>query len=136
MVNKPLVPGFGKIFITSILLLIIGASGLGYIFFFLEPRLGPRWLFFFFLTILSAGTALPVVYLIQRRVAKTYVPAGVMIREALLFAVLVDIITWLQIGRILSDIIVFFLAAGILLIEYFLRLSEKAIFKPDEYIDE
>jgi len=136
MANKPLVPGFGKIFITTILLLVIGAGGLGYIFFFLEPRLGPRWLFFFFLTILSSGTALPLVYLIQRRIAKTYVPAGVLIREALLFAVLIDIIAWLQIGRILSNIIIFFLAAGMVLIEYFLRLSEKAVFKPDEYIDE
>jgi len=136
MANESLVPRFGKIFITTLLLLVIGAGGLGYIFFFLEPRLGPRWLFFFFLTILSSGIALPLVYLVQRRIAKAYVPAGVIVREALLFAILIDIITWLQIGRILSNLIIFFLAAGLILIEYFLRLSEKAVFKPDEYIDE
>lgn len=136
MVKKTYLPPFGKIFITSFLLTVLGGGGLAFIFIFHEPRLGPRWIFFFFLTITSTGIALPAVYLIQRRLAKQYVPSRVIIREALFFAVFVDLTTWLQIGRIISNLIIFLLAGGLVLLEFFLRMSEKATFRADEYEDE
>lgn len=93
-------------------------------------------MFFFFLTISGTGIALPLVYLIQRRIASHYVPPSVLIREALLFGVFLAILAWLQIGRITSDLIILLLAGGLVLFEVFLRMAEKATFKPDEYADD
>jgi hypothetical protein len=98
----------------------------------MEPTLGPRWLFFFFLTLFSTGIALPSAYIIQRRVATQFVPPNVLIREALLFAVFIDLVAWLQLGRIITNLIIFILAVGFILLEFFLRMAEKATFKPDE----
>lgn len=103
-----------------------------FIFLFMEPTLGPRWLFFFFLTSLSSGIALPIVYIIQRRLAKEFVPPNVLIREALFFAIFIDLAAWLQLGRIITNLIIFILAVGFILLEIFLRMAERATFKPDE----
>lgn len=136
MMRKSLVPTFGKLFSTSLILSILGLGGLAFIILFLEPTLGPRWLFFFFLTIAGTGVALPVVYIIQRRIANQYVPPSVIIREALLFGVFLDVLAWLQIGRISNDLITLLLAGGLVIFEVFLRMAEKATFKADEYADE
>ena len=134
--RKSLVPTFGKLFSTSLILSILGLGGLAFIILFMEPTLGPRWLFFFFLTIAGTGAALPVVYIIQRRIANQYVPPSVIIREALLFGVFLDVLAWLQIGRISNDLITLLLAGGLVIFEVFLRMAEKATFKADEYADE
>ncbi len=136
MSAKSYLPPFGKMLITSLLLGLIGFGGLLFIFFTTEPTLGPRWLLFFFLTIAGAGTALPVVYMIQRRTARHYVPAKVILREAILFGVFLDLLIWLQIGRIASNLIVLILAGGLVLLEVFLRMAEKATFRADEYDEE
>ncbi len=136
MAQKTFLPPFSKIFTTSLLLSIIGLSGLAFIFFSLEPTLWPRWLFYFFLTLTGTGLALPVVYLIQRRIAKQYVPAKILIREGLFFGIFLDLLAWLQIGRIASNLVIFLLAGGMILLETFLRMAEKATFRADEYSDE
>lgn len=136
MPAKSYLPSFGKMLVTSLLLGAIGFGGLFFIFLSMEPTLGPRWLFFFFLTIAGAGAALPVVYIIHRRAATQYVPAKVILREAILFGVFLDLLAWLQIGRIASNLIVLILAGGLILLEVFLRMAEKATFNADEYGDE
>ena len=133
---KSYLPPFGKMLVTSLLLGMIGFGGLFFIFLSMEPTLGPRWLFFFFLTIAGAGVALPVVYIIHRRSANQYVPAKVILREAILFGIFLDLWAWLQIGRIASNLIILILAAGLILLEIFLRMAEKATFNADEYGDE
>lgn len=122
--------------VTSLMLGVIGLGGLLFIFFSLEPTLGPRWLFFFFLTIFGAGAALPVVYIIHRRAANQYVPAKVILREAIFFGVFLDLWAWLQIGRIASNLIILILAGGLILLEIFLRMAERATFNADEYGNE
>jgi hypothetical protein len=133
---KSFLPPFGKILLTSLLLGTIGLSGLAFIFITTEPTLGPRWLFFFFLTMAGAGIALPLVFLFHRRTARQYVSAKVIIREAILFGIFFDLVAWLQIGRIASNLIAIILAGGLVLLEVFLRMAEKATFKADEYSDE
>lgn len=133
---KSYLPPFGKILVTSFLLGLIGFGGLVFIFFTLEPTLGPRWLFFLFLTLSGAAFALPIVYFIQRRFATQYVSAKVILREAIFFGVFLDLLAWLQIGRISSNMIILFLAGGLILLEFFLRMAEKATFKADEFSDE
>ncbi|MDP2964543.1 MAG: hypothetical protein Q8N39_00740 [Pelolinea sp.] len=136
MAHKSYLPPFGKIFITSLLLSIMGLGGLAFIFIALEPTLWPRWMFYLFLTMAGTGLALPAAYIIQRRLAKQYVPARVLIREGLFFGIYLDLLAWLQIGRITSNLVIFFLAGGMILLEVFLRMAEKATFRADEFSDE
>lgn len=121
---------------TSLLLGVIGLGGLAFIFLTTEPTLGPRWLFFFLLTMAGAGIALPLVYLFHRRTTRQYVSAKVIIREAIMFGIFLDLMAWLRIGRIASNLVAIILAGGLVLLEVFLRMAEKATFKPDEYEDE
>lgn len=130
MVGSGLHPPFSKIFLTTLILVFIGSGGLVGIISFSQPTLGPRWLFFFFVTILASGLALPFVYILQRRVAKNAVSGGVLIREALWVAVFVDLIAWLQLGRVLNGLIFIFLLGGFVVIEILLRMSETTVFKP------
>lgn len=136
MAHKSFLPPFGKIFLTSLLLSILGLGGLAFILISMEPTLWPRWLFYFFLTMAGTGIMLPAAYLLQRRLAKQYVPARVLIREGLLFGIFLDLLAWLQIGRIASNLVIVLLAGGLILLEVFLRMAEKATFRADEYADE
>jgi hypothetical protein len=135
MMRKSYLPPFGKIIISSIFLTILGGGGLAFIFIFLEPTLGPRWMFFFFLMIIGAGIALPISYLIQRRFANQVVQGKVLIREAILFGVFLSMTAWLQLGRILTNLIIVIIAVGFILLEMLLRMAEKATFKADENVE-
>lgn len=136
MAHKSFLPPFGKIFLTSLLLSILGLGGIAFILISMEPTLWPRWLFYFFLNMAGTGIMLPTAYLLQRRLAKQYVPARVLIREGLLFGIFLDLLAWLQIGRIASNLVIVLLAGGLILLEVFLRMAEKATFRADEYADE
>ena len=133
--RKSYLPPFSKILMSSIILSILGGGGLVFIFIFFEPTLGPRWMFFFFLSIIGAGIALPISYLIQRRFATQTVPGKVLIREAILFGVFLALIAWLQLGRILTNLIVVIIAVGFILLEMLLRMAEKATFQADENVE-
>ena len=132
MMRNSYLPPFGKILISSIFLTILGGGGLAFIFIFYEPTLGPRWMFFFFLTIIGSGIALPISYLIQRRFANQVVLSKVLIREAIFFGVFLALIAWLQLGRILTNLIIIIISIGFILLEMLLRMAEKATFKADE----
>ena len=132
MMRNSYLPPFGKILISSIFLTILGGGGLAVIFIFYEPTLGPRWMFFFFLTIIGSGIALPISYLIQRRFANQVVLIKVLIREAIFFGVFLALIAWLQLGRILTNLIIVIISIGFILLEMLLRMAEKATFKADE----
>jgi hypothetical protein len=136
MGHNSYLPSFGKILITSFLLSFIGMGGIAFILFSFEPTLWPRWLFYFFLTLAGTGVALPLVYILQHRLAKKYVPGFVLIREGLFFGIFLDLLAWLQIGRIASNLVIFLLAGGLILLEVFLRMAEKATFKADDFSDE
>jgi len=123
-------PTFSKIFLTSVILIFIGGLGIAGLFYFTQPTLGPRWLFFFFITILVSGLSLPFVFILQRRISKNKISSSVLIREALWVAVFVDLIAWLQLGRVLNGLVFIFLFGGFVVIEILLRMSETAVFKP------
>ena len=133
--RKSYLPPFIKILMSSVILSVLGGGGLAFIFIFFEPTLGPRWMFFFFLSIIGAGIALPISYLIQRRFATQTVPGKVLIREAILFGVFLALIAWLQLGRILTNLIVVIIAVGFILLEMLLRMAEKATFQADENVE-
>jgi len=131
MNKNSFLPPFGKIFTITLFLVLIGGSGLAFTLFMLEPRLGPRWLFFFFLVVFGAGIALPASYFIQRRFAKQIIPSRVLVREGILFGIFISLIAWLQLGRILTNMITAIVGVGFLFFEMLLRVAEKSTFNPE-----
>ncbi len=60
-------PSVQSIFILSGILAGSGFLGLLILIFATLPTLGPRWLFFFFLTLLAIGVSLPLIHFLHRR---------------------------------------------------------------------
>ena len=99
-----------------------------FIFFNTQPFLGPRWLLFFFISLVSCGLSLPIITILQLRFSKKNLSEGVLLRESILCAVYIDLLLWLQLGRVLTDFIILLLGVGFVMLEIFLRISEKASF--------
>lgn len=124
-------PPFGRILIISLIVASIGLMGLIVVITLTLPSLGPRWLFFFFLTLFLTGLFLPVMAFLNRRFPSTP-PAGsgVLVRQALWFGIYADLLVWLQMGRVLTISIAFYIGTGVVLIEVLLRLYERSRWKP------
>lgn len=93
------------------------------------PRVGQRWLFFVLLHIAVTGTVLPFVRFFNVRltpVNKPLLPGGVIVRQSVWIGLFVVTCAWLQIPRVLSLPIAFFLALIFVVIEVFLRSREIA----------
>jgi hypothetical protein len=118
----------GKVLPVGLILTAGGGAGLMFIFFNTQPFLGPRWLLFFFISLLSCGLSLPIITILQLRFSKKNLSEGVLLRESILCAVYIDLLLWLQLGRVLTDFIILLLGAGFVMLEIFLRISEKASF--------
>lgn len=121
----------------SFILCVLGWGGLYFVISQTEPEPGARWLFFFLLTLAISGSALPVMYFLNRRFpADPPVDNSVVIREAVWVGVFVALIAWLQIGRVLTSGLAMMLAAGLLLVEFLLRLGERSAWQPAQAQDE
>lgn len=120
-----------SILFTSIFIATIGWVGLFFLLQYTQPFLGPRWLFFFLLTMGGSGTALPVVYFLNIRFPHDP-PANtsVIIRQAVWFAIFIDMLAWLQLGRVLNSILTVVIAIGIIVIEKLIRLVERSRWQP------
>jgi hypothetical protein len=107
-------------------------AGIGWAFlYFLVNNTYPlarwRWLFFILLYAAATGTALPFVWILNRRFLGRYAATGgIMLRESMWVGLYVVIAAWLQMIRTLNIITAFFLALSFIVIEVFLRLRERA----------
>lgn len=133
MVNSKKLPSFWIFIWISVFLSLAGWGGVLYLVLETLPELGPRWLFFFFLMLALSGLALPVAYFLNLRFP-TDPPAdsSIVLREAMLVGVYGCTLTWLQIGRVLTPGMAVVLAAGLILVEYLLRLGERTLWSPKE----
>jgi len=125
-------PRFAPILTTSLILFLLGAIGLAVLILFTLPTLGPRWLLFFLVTLVASGLALPAAYYLHKRFPS--VPAAnaaVLLREAIWFGVYVDLLLWLQLGRVLNFALGSFIGIGLALIEILIRMREKSRFTPE-----
>lgn len=126
-------PSFRPILITSVSMSLIGILGLVILFSVTTPTLGPRWLLFFLITLAASGIFLPVAHFLHLRFPSTpRADSSVLVREALEFAGYLDLIIWLQLGRVLNFALAIFIAAGIVAIELLIRLRERSRWKPQE----
>ncbi|MFP4322056.1 MAG: hypothetical protein ACLFTK_06350 [Anaerolineales bacterium] len=118
--------GSGTI-IASVLMASIGWLGLFYLIQNVIPRAGARWVFFVLLYIAVAGSIIPVMKLVNRQLRGRYPdpPDWVSVRQGLWFGLYVTICAWLQIPRVLTPALAFFMALTLFVIEVFLRLRER-----------
>ncbi len=118
--------------ISAFILFTVGWSGLYLLLTTTLPTVGPRWLFFFLLTLAATGSALPFVWLLHRRFGGLQPAApSVLLRQGLLVGLYAGIVMWLQINRGLDLSLALLLAAGLAAIEWFMRLLERSAWRPD-----
>ncbi len=129
-------PPFRIFFFSGVCLAIVGWGGLYYLIQYELPTLGPRWLFFFLLTLALSGVALPVAYLLNYRFSdRSKVTGELIARQAIWVGVFGDILAWLQLGRILSFSLAVIIAIGIGFIEYLIQISEKSKWEPGSEVE-
>ena len=116
---------------ASVILILSGWGGLAYLILYTLPTVWNRWLFFFLGILAIAGLVLPLVAFLNLRFP-TQPPAtpGTLLRESALFGVYFATIAWLQLGRVLTPALAALIAFGLTLIEFLIRLREKARWEP------
>ena len=107
---------------------IVGWGGLAYLVINTRPRIGGEiWLFFILLQIAVTGTAIPIMRLISRRLARSQEDApltGVIVRRSVWVGIIAVTCAWLLIPRYLTLPIVMILILLFVVIEIFLRNRE------------
>lgn len=128
---------FRNYLFSTLALIIIGWGGIAALLYFSLPFVWARWGFFVFGIMALTGTALPVVYFLHHRFPSDP-PAGsnVIVREALWVGVYGATLAWLQLGRLVTLYVILGLAGGLVAIEYFIRLREKANRTPPIIVDD
>ena len=123
--------------LSSLALMIVGWGGLYLLITQTLPAVWPRWGFFILVLMAVTGTVLPIVYFFHRRFpGENPAEANVIVRQALWFGVYGATLAWLQLGRLVTVYVVLGLAGGLAAIEYFIRLREKAHWKPPVTADD
>jgi len=120
-------PDHTGMMVAAAILMVIGWGGLYYLVTTQIPRVGQRWMFFVLVQVAVAGTVMPFLRYINVRltpVTRAVPPSGVIVRQAVWFGLFVVTCAWLQIPRVLTIPIMFFVALAFVVIELFLRSRE------------
>lgn len=115
------------VLVASLVMAVGGWYGLYMLVTTTLPRVGPRWTFFVLLQIAVTGTALPFIRYLNVRFTPVHVelpPGGILVRQSVWIGLFVVTCAWLQIPRVLTLPIAFFIALTFILIEVFLRSRE------------
>jgi len=122
-------PDHVGVLIAALLMIAGGWFGLFQLVTTSLPRVGARWLFFVLLQIAVTGTVLPFVRYLNVRLTpidRELPPGGVVVRQSVWIGLFVVTCAWLQIPRVLSLPVTFFIALMFIVIEVFLRSRELA----------
>ena len=134
--DEEILPPFRIFLFSGLCLAGVGWGGLYYLIQYELPTIGPRWLFFFLLTLALSGVALPIAYLLNYRFSdRSKVTGGMIVRQAIWVGVFGDILAWLQLGRILSFSLAVIIAIGIGFIEYLIQISERSKWEPGREVE-
>jgi hypothetical protein len=125
------VPSFRKVILTGIGLGVIGIGGIIFLIYFTKPTLQFRWLFFFLSLIGLSGFSLPILSLVHKRFSPPEsMTENVLLREAIMIGFFGNLIAWLMIGDMLTFALFLLLVAGMVTIEYLIRMTEKTQWRP------
>ncbi|MBK8034924.1 MAG: hypothetical protein IPK17_36550 [Chloroflexi bacterium] len=125
--STKLPPDYAGVLFAALLMIIVGWYGLYTLVTTQIPRVGQRWLFFVLLHIAVTGTVMPFVRYLNIRLTPITRPlpsGGVIVRQSVWIGIFVVTCAWLQIPRVLTVPIMFFLALAFGVIEVFLRSRE------------
>lgn len=124
-------PNYSGLMLAAILLSAAGCGGLVLLLTGTRPTLGPRWLFYFLGTAGTTGTALPFLWLLNKRFhASTPAMPLVLLRRGLFVGLYAAVCIWLEMNRMLNLSLALLLALGLIGIEWFLHLVERSIWRP------
>jgi len=125
--SEKMPPDHAGVLIAAAIMAVGGWAGLYVLVTTMLPRVGPRWLFFLLLQIAVTGTILPFVRYLNVRftpLARELPPGGVLVRQSVWGGLFVVTCAWLQIPRVLTPPIAFFIGLIFVVIEIFLRSRE------------
>ena len=116
---------------STLSLFIIGWGSVAFAIFRLTPTVWARWLLFFGGTLALTSLVLPVTWFLNLRFASDP-PAGpaIIVRQAIWVGVYGALLTWLQQERLVTLWSGLGLAAGLIAIEYLIRMRENARWQP------
>jgi hypothetical protein len=116
---------------STISLMVIGFGAVVFAIISLTPTVWARWLLFFGGTLGLTGLGLPVMWFLNLRF-KSNPPAGagVIVRQAIWVGIYGALLIWLQQVRLVTLWSGLGLAAGLIAIEYLVRMREKARWQP------
>ncbi len=133
--NEPL--HFKPFGVSALILILIGWGGLIYLVTQTLPFVWSRWGFFVLTLMGITGALLPIVYFFHRRFPdQPPADANVITRQALWFGIYGATLAWLQLGRLVTVYVILGLAIGLIAIEYFIRMRERAHWTPPANPDE
>jgi hypothetical protein len=128
---------FRNYLLSTLALILFGWGGIAALLYFSLPFVWARWGFFVLGIMALTGTALPVVYFFHRRFpTEPLAESNVIVRQALWVGVYAATLAWLQLGRLVTLYVILGLAGGLIAIEYFIRLREKANRNPPVISDD
>jgi hypothetical protein len=128
---------FRNYLLSTLALILFGWGGIVALFYFSLPFVWARWGFFVLGIMALTGTALPVIYFFHRRFpTEPLAESNVIVRQALWVGVYAATLAWLQLGRLVTLYVILGLAGGLIAIEYFIRLREKANRNPPVISDD
>ena len=126
-------PPFSAFLPTIIILVLVGFGGLVVLLNATTPTLGPRWMFFFLLVVAFTGLALPLMVVLNHRFpTDPAADVGVVVREATWVGIYVATLAWLQYGQVLSSGLALIFLVGFIVIEAFLRLRERGVWRQSD----
>ena len=132
MDSRPAPPSVKSFLPAALILTLVGLGGLAYVLIETEPSGGTRWAFFFTSVLGLTGLALPIVAYLNRRFPSIPPPSpAVIVRQAIWIGIYFPTLLWLRIGRVVNLSLALLLAAGLILIEFLLRLRERSQWKPE-----
>ncbi len=124
---------FRPFLVPMLFLLIIGWGGLWLMLFIfdLTPLVWARWGFFALWFMGLTGIGLPFAFFFNLRFP-SHPPAepNVIVRQSLWLGVYGSTLAWLQLGRLVTLWAWMGLAAGLIMVEYLIRLREQARWHP------
>lgn len=123
-------PSYRSLMVAALVLAAIGWPGVLLVVMTTLPTVGPRWLFFLFLTAAVTGTVLPFVWLLHRRFASEAAPAPVLLRQGLWAGLYTGLCVWLRVNRSLSLSLALLIAAGLTAFEWLIRVRERSTWRP------
>ena len=122
---------------STISLLVLGWGAVFSAILVLTPTVWARWLVFFGGTLGLTGLGLPIMWFLNLRF-KSNPPAGagVIVRQAIWVGIYGALLIWLQQVRLVTIWSSLGLAAGLIAVEYLIRMREKARWQPKQIPEE